>query len=156
MDWSAVGAIGEVIGGVGVIVTLIYLSIQIRLNTKATNKQSLRDATELLMSCYRSVTDDEALAEIFVKGMEDYESLIVTEKERFHYLNTTQLHAATTIIGLTDQDDGSVPSMLDYFDRRMSSPGYRTWWNERGRNVVAKDYLELIDEYHAKHEQEST
>ena len=33
MDWDAIGAIGEVIGGVAVIASLIYLAIQVRVNS---------------------------------------------------------------------------------------------------------------------------
>ncbi len=36
MDWESIGAIGEVIGAAGVIATLVYLAIQIRLNTNST------------------------------------------------------------------------------------------------------------------------
>jgi hypothetical protein len=35
MNWDATGAIGEVAGAIGVIVTLIYLANQLRQNTKA-------------------------------------------------------------------------------------------------------------------------
>ena len=34
MDWQAVGAIGELVGGGGVILTILYLAIQIRHNTE--------------------------------------------------------------------------------------------------------------------------
>ena len=34
MNWDALGAIGEIVGAAGVIVTLVYLAIQIRQNTK--------------------------------------------------------------------------------------------------------------------------
>ncbi len=34
MNWTAVGAIGELLGGVVIVITLIYLGIQIRQNTK--------------------------------------------------------------------------------------------------------------------------
>ena len=35
MNWQAIGALGDALGGVGVILTLIYLTFQIRLNTRA-------------------------------------------------------------------------------------------------------------------------
>jgi len=35
MNWEAIGAIGEVLGALGVIVTLVYLAFQIRQNTSA-------------------------------------------------------------------------------------------------------------------------
>lgn len=35
MNWEAIGAIGDILGGAGVIGTLIYLTLQIRQNTRA-------------------------------------------------------------------------------------------------------------------------
>jgi hypothetical protein len=35
MNWEAIGAIGEVLGAIGVICTLLYLTVQIRQNTRA-------------------------------------------------------------------------------------------------------------------------
>jgi hypothetical protein len=35
MDWNAIGAIGEIIGALAVFLTLVYLALQIRQNTKA-------------------------------------------------------------------------------------------------------------------------
>lgn len=46
MDWNAIGAIGEVVGATGVIATLIYLSVQIRQNTKAVRGAALDAITE--------------------------------------------------------------------------------------------------------------
>jgi hypothetical protein len=40
MNWEAVAAIGDLIGAVGVIVTLAYLAVQIRRNTLATYANS--------------------------------------------------------------------------------------------------------------------
>ena len=46
MNWNAIGAIGEVVGATGVIATLIYLSVQIRQNTKAVRGAALDAITE--------------------------------------------------------------------------------------------------------------
>jgi hypothetical protein len=35
MNWEAIGAIGEIVGGAGVIVSLLYLAIQIRKDARA-------------------------------------------------------------------------------------------------------------------------
>ena len=35
MNWDAIGAIGEVLGALGVIITLVYLASQLRQNTRA-------------------------------------------------------------------------------------------------------------------------
>ena len=46
MNWEAIGAIGSILGAIGVIVTLVYLAAQIQQNsitTKADIRQSLAE-----------------------------------------------------------------------------------------------------------------
>jgi hypothetical protein len=40
MNWDAMGAVGEIVGAIAVLVTLIYLAAQIRQNAKALDRQS--------------------------------------------------------------------------------------------------------------------
>ena len=40
MNWDAIGATGEVLGAVGVIVTLLYLSLQVKASTQASRVES--------------------------------------------------------------------------------------------------------------------
>jgi hypothetical protein len=49
MNWEAVSAIGEVLGAVAVVITLIYLSIQVRQNSqlaKATLRENRTDSSQ--------------------------------------------------------------------------------------------------------------
>ena len=53
MNWDAIGAIGEIIGAVAVVVTLLVLIVQLRQNTnemKASTVQSLLDTSTALFS----------------------------------------------------------------------------------------------------------
>ncbi|MGI9324326.1 MAG: hypothetical protein ACR2PZ_03835 [Pseudomonadales bacterium] len=48
MNWDAIEAIGEVVGAVAVVLTLIYLSVQLRQNTRSSKLAALQgffDAT---------------------------------------------------------------------------------------------------------------
>ena len=48
MNWEAIGAIGEIIGAIAVLLTIIYLADQIKQNTKAVKaatQQAISDAT---------------------------------------------------------------------------------------------------------------
>ena len=52
MDWEAIGAVGEVLGAVGVILTLAYLAVQIRQNTAMMTAQTVQasvDATQRVL-----------------------------------------------------------------------------------------------------------
>ena len=41
MNWEAIGAVGEVLGAIGVIVTLGYLAVRIRQNTRQLDQNNL-------------------------------------------------------------------------------------------------------------------
>lgn len=45
MNWGAVGTIGEIVGAVAVVITLVCLAMQIRQNTKAVQAAAIDSAT---------------------------------------------------------------------------------------------------------------
>ncbi len=48
MNWDAISAIGEIVGAVAIVITLIYLAVQIQQNTKINSsaiRQSFYDYT---------------------------------------------------------------------------------------------------------------
>ena len=47
MNWDAIGAVGEIVGAVAVLVTLLYLSRQIRQNTHAMRSQAAHETFHL-------------------------------------------------------------------------------------------------------------
>ena len=68
MNWAAIGAVGELVGGIAVIGTLIYLATQIRQNTKINRsaiRQSFYDYTTRQM-LYG--TDDTEFNEVLAKA----------------------------------------------------------------------------------------
>ena len=46
MNWEALGAIAEMIGGVAVLCTVIYLAIQVRQSTAMSREALLRNQTD--------------------------------------------------------------------------------------------------------------
>lgn len=46
MNWEAIGAVGEVLGALAVVLTLVYLAIQIRQNTSSTRASTYSDTTD--------------------------------------------------------------------------------------------------------------
>ena len=46
MNWEAVGAVGEVLGAFAVVLTLVYLAVQIRQNTSSTRASTYSDTTD--------------------------------------------------------------------------------------------------------------
>ncbi len=44
MNWEAAGALGEIVGAFAVVISLVYLAIQVRQNTTAIAAQAAHDA----------------------------------------------------------------------------------------------------------------
>jgi len=75
MNWDAVEALAELIGAVGVIVSLFYVASQIRRDSgalEASTNQAIADATQ-----QRLLIPDQSpeLAAAFAKGVSDTSSL---------------------------------------------------------------------------------
>jgi len=108
MNWEALGAIGDLIGGVAVIATLIYLAVQIRQNTKSLDETRLytkaqtfqaRTDTALEVTKFR---DHELMVKLGVLVMEDIQiehlsQLNDMEKERLYTLLTAYMIAVDNV-----------------------------------------------------------
>ena len=95
MNWSAIGAIGELVGGVAVIVSLIYLAIQIRQNTKATRaeiyQQRSQGAADFFMSQATDVEMSELMNSVFEEGLGKLEKLTPLELRLFRSFQLASL-----------------------------------------------------------------
>lgn len=75
MNWDAIGAVGEIIGAVAVIATLIYLAKQIKDSARAARSAAVTDATTAMQAFYLELGRDPQVSEGFLQGLRSYESL---------------------------------------------------------------------------------
>lgn len=68
MNWDAIGATAEMLAATGVIISLVYLSLQMRLNTVAIRRSNARQTTSDNNGALRSIAENEDLAAIVVRG----------------------------------------------------------------------------------------
>ena len=81
MNWDAIGAIGEIIGASAVVISLFYLGMQIRVQNRETRLAAMHDISTAFRESYLAFNDSE-IADIFVRGNTDFQSLTYTEKVR--------------------------------------------------------------------------
>lgn len=93
-NWEAIGAVGEAMGAIGVIATLIYLATQLRQNTQALRASSIDSTTKIGNDSRHSVFADSELTAIFTNGLADVELLNEVERERFRLVITNFLWAS--------------------------------------------------------------
>ena len=85
MSIMELGALGEFLGSIGVIATLVYLAVQIRSNTKATKAQALQEIHRDQREVFRFYREDFEVVEKANAGEElsDKEGLFVWQHVLF-------------------------------------------------------------------------
>ncbi len=83
MDLQTFANIGEIVGAITVVLTLIYLAIQIRQNTQAQRSENYSRALDRLAAMQASMSQDDEFALMFSKGVVDPEQLTPSDRVRF-------------------------------------------------------------------------
>lgn len=82
MNWEAIGAIGEVVGALAVVITLLFLSRQLRQNTRTVRKAHRSQVAESVSNSI-SVMQNPEFARIMVIALNDSHSLNSEERVVF-------------------------------------------------------------------------
>lgn len=82
-DW---GAIGEIVGGLAVVLTLIYLSVQIRQTSNALQAASMNTSSEANVRVMHEIITHPELVDLLVKGGRQGLGAL-TENEKIRYIN---------------------------------------------------------------------
>ena len=71
MNWEAIGAFAEAVGAIAVLVTLVYLSIQLRQNTKAIERSTQRGVFDDANNWMYKIIESPEVAELYLAGMKE-------------------------------------------------------------------------------------
>jgi hypothetical protein len=82
-DLQTLANIGEIIGAVTVVLSLIYLAVQIRQSTQAQRTENYSRALDRLAAMQSSLSQDDEFSLMFTKGAVDTSKLTPRERIRF-------------------------------------------------------------------------
>jgi hypothetical protein len=85
VNWEALGAIANLLAAIGVIATLIYLSIQIRQNTKAVRSSSIQNLVQSFSTTAQAAVENEYIIPLLLKANVGAEALTQEERARLHF-----------------------------------------------------------------------
>jgi hypothetical protein len=83
MSLGDLANLGQIIGAIAVVVSLIYVALQIRQNTNAVRAATSQSVHEHFANWYNSLACDASLSKIVIDGLRNYASLSETDKVRF-------------------------------------------------------------------------
>ncbi len=117
MNWDAIGAVGEVVGGVAVIATLLYLAVQIRQNAQSVRNAASLSVNEGLAEINRRLSNDSEFADLWLRGLKDYRGLTNVERARFAAYALDMMNLAIYVDNIaktTAQDERTTNIHINY------------------------------------------
>ncbi len=141
LNLEDLGNLGEFVGAIAVVVTLAYLALQIRQNTRALGHAEQRAILEDGNNWRANLIQDPKIAEIYRKGLLDPNALDPIEKLRFRMLLDALF--VTWLYGfragrLTGYDGRS------YVRGTLARPGGAQYWSDHKANFDP-EFVQYID-----------
>ena len=133
------GNIGDFIGGIGVVATLIYLALQIRQNTSALKTSSRQDVTNGFRNWIQHGIDPKHM-EAFTAGLSRYPNLPRGQMWTFSAILNDQCHHLESAFALYEAntlDRETYETYLGFFCACVATPGGKVWWKEIGPMHIA-------------------
>jgi len=131
MDLQTLANVGEFLGGLGVIVSLIYLAVQIRGNTSSQQSETYARSLERMASMQAYMSKDHAFTKMFNEGLIDPSQLTITQKIQFSWVLTEMFGNIEFMFFQSEQRN--IPAEL--WDRWVETlkwwltfPGVVAWW----------------------------
>lgn len=147
MSIEILGNIGDFLGGIAVLVTLIYLAIQIRGNTKAAQSENRARVAMEYMEVMEPESDPE-LARIFGDGLRHYPDLPREDLVRFGaYLNRQSLffQAVYARFERGQLEQHTYNAYLDWYACLVATPGGARWFDDVVRPIYVYAMVDAVD-----------
>lgn len=148
MTLSDLGDLGDFLGGIGVIATLIYLAIQIRRNTMAVRSTSLDSAYAAHMEFQRTVWSDKELNKLWFDGLLGRGELPDADRERllFMLISCARLWEGAYF----KVHEGSLESkawagLNEELSGVFAFPGVQPYWTGFVRGMCAQEFADFVD-----------
>lgn len=92
MNWTAVGAVGELLAAAAVLVTLVYLARQVRQSNRQDMLNAYRHTYDSLNDWAMSLVQSEEISAVTLRGRQSYGGLSETERFRFDHVHMVLLN----------------------------------------------------------------
>jgi len=147
VELSQLADVGELLGGVAVVASLVYLAVQIRQNTKTVRASTLHQNTDLWSSLFLRLAEPD-IARAYVAGMAGQPDIKPLQYTQFFFV------CRSMFLAFENQYYQMRHGTLDSeayagYERSISTQllafrGFRLWW-EMNRSVFSPDFVAHVD-----------
>ena len=145
---SKLASLAEIIGAFAVVVSLIYVGIQVNDSAGAVRSAAANDANVAMQSWYLQIGSNQQTSELWYRAVTS--EVALSNQEEFQYLMMT--HAA--FLGFQNSyllaEEGTIdPELRESINSAIRGvkdlPGMTRYWRQR-RSYLHKDFAEYVDE----------
>ena len=131
---ESLASLGEIVGAIAVVVSLLYLAVQVRQNTRA---QRLENASRILdrtASMQGALSRDPAMSVLFSKGVSDTSKLTPQERIQFTWA-MYEFFGALEFMFIAAKENSIPEEIWQRWSAAaawwLTFPGVQAWWEVR-------------------------
>ncbi len=133
-DLESLANLGEIIGAIAVVVSLIYLAAQVRQNTQAQRTENFSRALDRVAAMQSALSQDSETSVIFSKGVADPSKLTPRERLQFTWA-MYELFGAFEFMFLASKTSSIPEEVWQRWSAAvafwLSFSGVQAWWQVR-------------------------
>jgi len=143
---SEMANVAEIISAIAIVVSLIYVGVQVTDNTKAIRSAAANDAANSIQAWYLATGTDLSTSDLFLRGVKEPESL--TKSENFQFIML--MHAV--MLGFQNayfmEKEGTLDTRIsNALTATMASihdyPGWKHYWEQR-KEVFSPEFQKFV------------
>ncbi len=145
MNWDAIGAVGEIVGALAVVATLLYLAKQVSDAKGAVRRQASQNVNEMFNSIHHVVASSSELAAIDAKA-ESGQDLLPHESVQFRSLALANFNPFENMYMQAKDIDDLIA--IDEVGKMFSAArdAFPKMWEENS-HFAGSDFREFVDRF---------
>ena len=148
MNVMELGAIGELVGGVAVIASLIYVGLQVRQSNRLAQSTAVRSGRAAVVEMMRTWFNDPTGVTVYLQGLSDRRRLRNEDRVKFDMMLNQMFRSLESL--LYEHRDGHMSQELWMsFEREVepvfAQPGAVNWWFER-HTILTPSFADYVEQ----------
>ena len=147
MNWDAISAFAELTAALGVIITLIYLAIQIRENSRQIRIGAIASINQLINEGFDPVYNSEYNTRVWLEGLSRPDAQEEMEKQLFNLFMARMMNTfQTSLVQYQHQTLGEIDFQRysGFFKGILETLGGRQWFETVGVDMMSEEGIEML------------
>ena len=153
MNLKKTALIAEVLGGIGIIVSILYLGFEVSRNTKNTEIANHVALIEQIGSIRKLHMTDETMAALVLNGSTDFSSLSDVERDQFYWYTLHAFDQWETAM-LINERDGLPSGTWEVWNYAwcawLRKPGFKELWESGMNNSFTEQFRSNVSHCYTK------